>query len=143
MARNNKVFIIAEEMVLEECDDLKYWNEIFSLNSTRNILLIFYFTVFVLCTRVTIPFQTGVMDPLIGNCVYQLLTIEELSTLPTVCIILLFMVLRINSDYFVKNVACVMGIQGVYRCLFYCWGEIYVWSGQQWASEILLLFDAW
>jgi len=66
------------------------------------------------------------VDPLIGNCVYQMLTIEDLSTLPTACIYLLFMVLRINNDYFANNVACVMGMQGDYRFLFYCLGEIYV-----------------
>jgi len=54
MARNNKDFIIAEELVLEE---FKYANEIFRLNSKRNILLIFYFAVFVLCARVTIHFN--------------------------------------------------------------------------------------
>jgi hypothetical protein len=93
-------------------------------------------------------FLTAVMDPLFGKSVYQLLTIEDLSILPTACIYLLFMVLRINSDYFANNVACVMGIQGFYRFLSYCLGEIYVWSGQQWASEIntavvwLLIFEA-
>ena len=53
-------------------------------------------------------FLTGVMDPLIGNCVCQLLTTEDLSVLPTACIYLLFMVLRTNSDYFANNVAYVM-----------------------------------
>jgi len=66
------------------------------------------------------------MDPLICNCVYQILTIEDLSTLPTACIYLLCVVLRINCDYLANNVACVMGIQGVHRFLIYCVDEIYV-----------------
>jgi hypothetical protein len=65
-------------------------------------------------------FLTGVMDLLIGKCMYHLFTIEDLSTLPTARIYLLFMVLRINSDYFANNLACVMGIQDVYRILLYC-----------------------
>ena len=93
--------------------------------------------------RIYHSFLTGVMDLLIGNCVYQLLTIEYQSTLPTAYIYLLFMALRINSDFFANNVACVMGIQGFCRFLFLLLSEISVWNGQQWASEILLLFDVW
>ena len=63
-------------------------------------------------------FLTGVMDPVLGKCMYTYLPFK----IYLLCSQRGFMVHRINGDYFANNLICVMGIQGVYRFLLHCLG---------------------